>query len=193
MIPWIGGWEGHYCQNKLAIFHWVLLANCKRGAHLSSEIRDRCRYQESKTYLLLCKQNTSNLLKPLDLPKFPCQPWFTSAHIPGLWESFFPGKQMLLKREAYTIFCLPDDISDFSPRLRGPCSGPWVVGEGESGEDATWLTGSSCSPEQRERTAGSNTKGKGRETMRFFKGNFPHQQNMDAGSQVAIRQNPSVL
>lgn len=48
------------------------------------------------------------------------------------------------------MFCLPDDISDCSPRLRGPCSGPWEVGEEGSGEDTTWLTGSSCSPEQME-------------------------------------------
>lgn len=39
----------------------------------------------------------------------------------------------------------------------------------------------------------SKTKEKGRETMRLLKGNFPQEQDTDAGSQVAIRQNPSAL
>lgn len=66
------------------------------------------------------------------------------------------------------------------------------MGKEGAGEDTTWFTGSSCSPEQLERQV-QTQEGKGRETTRYFEGNFPYQQDMDLGSQVAIRQNSSVL
>lgn len=62
-------------------------------------------------------------------------------------------------------------------------------------EEVEWeiqLTGSSCSPEQMEGQV-QTQEGKAEKSPDFFEGSFHHQQDTDAGSQVAIRQNPSVL
>lgn len=63
--------------------------------------------------------------------------------------------------------------------------------EGESREDATWLPGSSCSPEQMGGQVQAQKKKaeKPGDVLRVIS----PQQDVDAGSQVAIRQNPSVL
>jgi len=77
-----------------------------------------------------------------------------------------------------------------------PDEGVFAPGPGKGerrwgGENTTQLSGSSCSPEQMEGWF-QNTR-KGRETARFLECNLLHQWDVDAGSQVAIRQSPSVL
>lgn len=96
---------------------------------------------------------------------------------------------MLLKTELKIGFASRMTFLTFHPIKRSLL---WALGggEGKSREDATWLTGGSFLLSKWE---GRFEHERGRETMRSVKGNFPHQQDMDAGSGVAIRRNPSVL